>query len=477
MNSDTRLPIVLAGVAGLALLVVCSQIPSQRRLQNLEQELIQLRGQLSQLQRDPSLRTTEPLAPAIRPVVSAAVSSPDPGTPQTSIRLSAVTPGEEPTAASELLDHTRRPISVRQSTVSSQRSVAQNAQRLNASAAALAVSTPRLSPDDVHDVQLARATDPSPGYQVLTEDELAEIFAGAGVPPPGPVAATAMPSVSSQESVSRAARPVEKGGVLLPKGKFQIEPSVTYSHVSSNRVALSGFSVFDVIFIGQIRSDEIKRDIISPTLNMRYGVARNLQAELQIPGQYQRQELLSGPIDNRQSSVDSQMGLGDLQGGMFYQFAHENGLWPNMIANVRLKAPTGAFPKFGSGAWGLRSGLLLVKSSDPVALFTNLGYVLNFPTHLNGLSINPGNSFEYSAGIAYALNYNLSFNGSFEQIFIGESETNGTRVKGSRLVVANLKAGLTYAITRQLAVDFTVGSGLTEDSPDLTVSVSVPYTF
>ena len=96
---------------------------------------------------------------------------------------------------------------------------------------------------------------------------------------------------------------------------------------------------------------------------------------------------------------------------------------------------------------------------------------------MDGVDLNPGNAFEYNIGMAYALNYHLALNTSFEQVFVSESNQNGHTVAGSRLVVANFKAGLTYAFTKNFSVDASVGTGLTADSPDFTVSVSFPYTF
>jgi hypothetical protein len=313
---------------------------------------------------------------------------------------------------------------------------------------------------------------------LLTEDQLAQTVAGAGVPPPGPVALTGpMPEGGeSEQAATRLVPRLEKGGILLPKGKMQVEPSISYSHVSNNRVALSGFSVFDVVFIGQIRSDDVDRDIITPSVGVRYGLGHNLQAELDLPTQYRREETVSGPIDERTSETSVESGFGDTSLGLFYQFAREQGMRPNMIALMKLKMPTGTSP-VGSDAWGLKSGLVMVKNSDPVVLFSNVGYTVNFPSDVNGIEINHGNSFEYSAGMAYALNYHLAVNGSFEQIFIGETETPGASIAGSRLVVANFKTGLTYAFTKNFSMDFSVGTGLTEDSPDLTVSLSFPYTF
>jgi len=317
--------------------------------------------------------------------------------------------------------------------------------------------------------------------QVMTDEELDQLVAGVGVPPPGPVAVVAPDPTSPQTAVgepsTRLIRRVEKGGVLLRKGRTQIEPTVSYSHLSRNRVGLSGFSVFDVIFIGEIRAEEIDRDLVTSSVNIRHGITNNLQAEVEVPMQFQREEILSGPIEDRQEEVNRRHGLTDINGGIFYQFANEHSWIPNLIAHARVKAPTGNAPQFGSGVWGFKGGLIMVKSSDPIVLFSNAAYTVNFPGQVNGLDTNPGDSFEYSAGIAYALNYNVAVNAAFEQIFVGPSASDGVSLTGSRLVVGNLKAGLTYALSKNLSMDLSLGTGLTEDSPDFTVTVSFPYTF
>lgn len=340
-------------------------------------------------------------------------------------------------------------------------------------------------------VRLARASVQRElaAWPELTEDELDHVVAGELGPAPGLAAAAATgpgatpPPVETQSSTSPESAPqrlaprVEKGGVLLRKGRTQVEPTISYSHLSKNRVGLSGFSIFDVIFIGEIQAEEVDRDLLTGSVNIRHGVTNNLQVEAELPAQLQREETLSGSIDARDQNVTRYHGVNDMNAGIFYQFRREDQRFPAMIGHMRVKAPTGKAPRFGSGVWGVKSGLLFVKTSDPVALFTNLGYTHTFSGKINRVEVNPGDAFEYNVGMAYALNYNLSANASFEQIFVGEATQNGVSVPGSRLVVANLKGGLTYAITKNFSVDFSVGTGLTEDSPDVTATVSFPYTF
>lgn len=323
----------------------------------------------------------------------------------------------------------------------------------------------------------------------LSDDQLESYVAGALGPAlaSSPAASMSIPAsgfvqpvippTKSEEMTRRLAPRVEKGGVLLPKGRTQIEPSFSYSHISKNRVGLVGTSIFDVIFIGEIRSEEIERDVITNSFSVRHGLMENLQVEANFPVQYQREAVLSGPVDEREESVSSSVGFNDINVGIHRQIFYETNRMPNVIAHTRVKIPTGDSPQFGSGVWGTKVGLTFVKTSDPVVLFSNFAYGVNYSGEVNGVDINPGNTFQYSAGIAYALNYNIGLNAGFEQIFVSPSVANGTEVVGSRLVVANLKTGVTIAFSKKVTMDLSVGAGLTEDSPDLSVVISFPFTF
>ena len=48
---------------------------------------------------------------------------------------------------------------------------------------------------------------------------------------------------------------------------------------------------------------------------------------------------------------------------------------------------------------------------------------------------------------------------------------------GSRLNVATAYAGVTWAIARNVSMDLSVGVGLTEDTPDVSVHIAFPIRF
>ena len=80
------------------------------------------------------------------------------------------------------------------------------------------------------------------------------------------------------------------GGNSLPTAmrSSQVEPSTDYAHLSSDRVAISGFTIFEAIVIGTIRVDKIDRDILTSALTLRYGLLDRLQLETRIPYVYRR---------------------------------------------------------------------------------------------------------------------------------------------------------------------------------------------
>jgi len=64
-----------------------------------------------------------------------------------------------------------------------------------------------------------------------------------------------------QTTASRVSE-VERGGALLPFGRFVIEPSFEYNHISGTNVSISGFTIFQAILIGQVQVQELQRDTL-----------------------------------------------------------------------------------------------------------------------------------------------------------------------------------------------------------------------
>ncbi|WP_333655236.1 autotransporter outer membrane beta-barrel domain-containing protein [Dissulfurispira sp.] len=277
---------------------------------------------------------------------------------------------------------------------------------------------------------------------------------------------------------------------------------VSCSHTSRARISISGFTLLEAIVIGRIVTEDVKRDVVTPFINFRYGIAKDLQFEVKVPWMYRRDKevWVAGPsgTDEMERTVD-ESNLGDIEAALNYQLLRERGAWPDIVLNIRGKSTTGKDPyglkteliegkqrlvelPTGSGHYGLSAGLTFVKSSDPAVLFATLGYFYNFERNVGvkgGVDygkIKPGDSLELGLGMAYALNEKLSTSISYQQRFTFKSKQNGNKVTNSDVNVGSLFFGVSHALGAKTSLSFSVGVGLTKDAPDVTVEMRVPFT-
>jgi len=132
------------------------------------------------------------------------------------------------------------------------------------------------------------------------------------------------------------------GGILLPKGYLQIQPTVEYTRFSTNRVAISGLTIFEAIIIGAIRVDRVDREIVTTTAAFRYGLWDRVQLEARIPYVFRRdREILSVGTNEQREVVTDGNNLGDLEGTLIYQPVLGSGYIPNVLVRVRGKSRTG----------------------------------------------------------------------------------------------------------------------------------------
>jgi hypothetical protein len=287
---------------------------------------------------------------------------------------------------------------------------------------------------------------------------------------------------------------VEKGGVLLPRGTLQIEPSLQYSYLSRHVISISGFYILEAILIGEIAVSDIKRDILQAALTARYGITSRLQAELKIPGIYRSDRDVRGPgtADVSEKTV-SQFGLGDIEGALYYHLLLAKGWIPDIILNCRAKSITGKDPyhlsvdsegRFrelptGNGHWGLSGGFTAVKVSDPAVFFGSFNYFWNIRKNINETvgTVDPGDSYEASFGIAYALSEKVSLSTQYQHRWAVHTKVNGNKIDGSYLSAGTLFFGGNYILSKSVSVSLQVGIGVTNDAPDVQVTLLMPINF
>src|SRR3546814_2396108 len=92
----------------------------------------------------------------------------------------------------------------------------------------------------------------------------------------------------------------DQPGVLTPRGKFVLEPSLQLGYSASDRVALVGYTIIPAILIGLIDVRQVKTSSITGPLSTRYGLTNHIELELRVPSSWisddtVRRELFTGP--------------------------------------------------------------------------------------------------------------------------------------------------------------------------------------
>lgn len=273
---------------------------------------------------------------------------------------------------------------------------------------------------------------------------------------------------------------IQKGGLLLRRGSLQVEPSFTTAHFSSNRINIEGFSILPVLVIGEISTQSVKRDILIGATAFRYGLWHNFQGEVKVPYRYEFSRVTSnlGVETTRNSS-----GIGDIDAGVSCQILHARGILPDLIVNMGVKSKTGADPYtnpigMGTGHYGMRMGVVAVKTSDPAVVFGMLNYTWNMEKTVPEYgTMNPGNSVGFALGTAIALSYQTAINFQYEQSITSKLLRNGIPVNGSFLNASSLKVGFTWSLSEKTAIDIGISKGMTTDAPDYTLEFRIPHTF
>jgi hypothetical protein len=323
--------------------------------------------------------------------------------------------------------------------------------------------------------------------------------------PPARIVSPAAASQPSQVAAVEAERPrsqrqadqllLDAGGVLLPRWHWQIEPGLDWTHISSDRVNVSGYTVFNSIVIGTIRVDDVSRDIGSFSLSGRVGLPRRTQLDIRVPYQYRldRETLGVGTADLRDQLTEGGH-LGDVEATASWQPLVAKGIIPATILRFRARFPTGesAFeipriptgaggqtklvrPPSGSGHYVLEPGFTAVWRSDPLVLF--LGAARSFPIErefpIFG-NIEPGAVTSFFAGLNLAVNERASLNISFSNQLTASTRQNGVKLIGTPTNDARLGIGGSFGLTDRQSVSVTLQVGLTDQSPAYAISVGVP---
>ncbi len=291
------------------------------------------------------------------------------------------------------------------------------------------------------------------------------------------------PDSKEQERLIRAAFEhtlIERGGLLLPPYTYAIESSFSYVHSSVDNILIDGFTVLPVLVVGDIVSQRVRRDQFLGAMSARLGLSWDSQVEFRVPYGYMKRRTYSA--DNEEEIL-SDSGFGDIELAFSHQFYKSWGEWPDLLTTLRWKSDTGDSPFtsdrgnifLGTGYHSLNLSFAAVKVIDPVVYFGGINYSFNLATTESIGRYDPGDSYGFNLGMAIALNLSNSISFSYDQQFALHSELDGESISGSYLNTGVFSVGSSYTFTDYLTVDFSLGVGLTSDSPDVVISTAFPF--
>lgn len=329
-----------------------------------------------------------------------------------------------------------------------------------------------------------------------------EVPAPTVAPLPDRPVGEAPPQEEIAQSAEVQAIPRELG-VLTPAGQLVLDPTVEYTRSSTNRLVFRGIELIPGIQIGLIEATDVDRDTIVGTAAVRYGITDQLEIEARVPYLFRRDRI--EVVQQRDEGIVRNIhlkgnGIGDVEGTIRYQINKVRPLRPIWIASLRVKSATGDGPfeipfddfgvatglATGSGFWGVEPGFSFLLPSDPVVIYGGLSYFYHIPKNLNRDvgdafigRVDPGDSIEANIGFGFALNPRFSFSLGYRHnyVFPTKVEIGDANERSNKLHAGRLTFGMSYRVTQKQTINLGFQFGVTEDAPDVSITLRSPITF
>ena len=266
---------------------------------------------------------------------------------------------------------------------------------------------------------------------------------------------------------------------LIKKGVFSSYYDIDYTYYRDTRVDAS----MEDGSLNNLRFEEDANHTLTNTFTVQYGLMDNLTLSASLP-LVAKKELLKDK---------TAAGLGDINFGARWEpFPLKQGRLP-LVLFGSLSTKTGDSPyeigidelSTGKGYYSAGVGASTRKYIDPVVLFSSVS--VNYGFKESGLdqargrrtleSFDPGVSGGFAFGFAYSFNYDVSLTMSYQQSFNTGAKfyfSNGESYESGDQSSAMLSFALGVRVSPETIVNGTVGIGLTEDAPDVSLGLSFP---
>jgi hypothetical protein len=272
---------------------------------------------------------------------------------------------------------------------------------------------------------------------------------------------------------------VQRGALLLPVWAFEIAPGFTYGHTSQDTFAtIPGASGSPPTTLG------VRKRIhqVTGTLTARLGLPLDLQIEAAVPASLVVSDVtVAGAASNDASAF----GPGDPRVSMTWQMIHGGSVAPDIFLEGSWKSRLGSSPfDADAGKLGLGSGynaigatVTAVKSADPLVLLANAGYTENLAVRTKEGRRSLGNTFGLGGGAILAVSPDTSLSFLLDFHYKPDDTLAGKAVLGSDETVAVLQLGLGRVLSRSVLLNVNAALGVTADSPNFQLGVSMPVRF
>ncbi|MDD5330834.1 MAG: hypothetical protein PHX38_12600 [Sulfuricella sp.] len=351
-----------------------------------------------------------------------------------------------------------------------------------------------------------------------TRRQLDALLARAGVAPAKPAAEKTAQAQSATQPVGQAPEPkdgappeiapiFEQPSVLTARGKLVLEPSLQYAYSSNDRVSLVGYTIIPALVIGLIDVQHVNRQTFIGAITARYGLSRRLEVEAKLPYVYRNDDTVTRPLATG-ATMDSAFNatghaIGDIELAARYQLNEPDAEGPYYVGGLRFKTRTGKDPfqvsyvpgstegitsipetlPTGSGFYGIQPSLSVIYPSDPAVFFGSINYMWNIKRDVNTDilkrhigTVDPGDAAGFNFGMGLALNEKASFSLGYEHTWVGKSKIEGEAPPGSTTIqLASLLMGYSYRVNNKTSASLTLGAGLTRDTPDVQLTLRVPF--
>ncbi|EXE83904.1 metA-pathway of phenol degradation family protein [Acinetobacter baumannii 532279] len=268
---------------------------------------------------------------------------------------------------------------------------------------------------------------------------------------------------------------------LIKKGVISSYYDLDYTYYRDTRIDLA--LADNSSQLNRLRVEEDANHTLTNSFTFQYGVLDNLTLSATLPF-VAKSEII------RDTTT---AGLGDISlGARWEPFPLKQGRLP-LVLFGSVSTKTGDSPyeigldelSTGKGYYSVGVGASTRKYIDPVVLFAsasaNYGFKESGLNQARGsrtlASFDPGISGGFSFGFAYSFNYDVSLTMSYQQSFNMDAEfqfENGESYKSPDQSSAMLSFALGVRVSPETIVNGTVGIGLTEDAPDISLGLSFP---